>query len=1251
MSLRATVSFGGTERFRILRRIGEGGMGVVYEADDLERNCRVALKTLRTREPRAILRLKHEFRALQDLEHPNLVRIGELFESDGNWFFSMELIDGIDFLRYVGWSPAAPTAAPRSDDTDVDSADSPTRDLSPHRGPAPTPHATKLDEPRLRQALLQLARGLVALHEAHKVHRDIKPSNILVSANDRLVILDFGLVSDLVRDPGYGSDEIAGTLQFMAPEQTTNEAVGPAADWYAVGVLLYVALTGRVPLQGPRETLMELKRTIEPEPPHASRPDVPADLDALCSDLLRIDPAARPGGREVLRRLGADVPGNLLDTTSIHRSTFVGRETELSVLGQSFTDMRSGQTVIHLVHGESGVGKSTLVRQFTRRLGDEVPDAIILAGRCHERESVPYKALDEIIDALSRRLRQFAAVDAAAILPRMAALVTQAFPVLLDVEAFARAPQPAHDIRDPKERRRRVFMELRELFARLSDRRPLMLVIDDLQWADGDSLALLSEIVRPPHAPALLLVATVRETSERGSAASSRFQAWCSSLGDVRHLYLHNLPPADASRLAGLLLQGGAVRGLDATTIAAESDGHPLFIDALVRHRMAPGAQAGDVRLDDALWMRIASLAPLPRRLVELVAITGRPLPQAVLARAVGVEPAEFSEAVSLLRRANLIRTEGIRASDTIEPYHDRVRVAVCAHLESAQLVRGHERLAFALESLGSNDLEALAVHWQGAGQAERGARFAIRAAAQAAEALAFERAAYLLRTALESHPFEQDEKRELQTRLANALALAARSAEAAEVFHAAASTATGAEALELQRRTAEQLLISGHIDAGLAEVTSVLGAAGLTLPTTPRRAAVSLLLRRARIRIRGLRFRERGSSDIAPSVLKLIDLTFSISQGLIWVDVIRGAEFQTRHVLLALKAGEPYRLARALAIEAGFAATSGGRGMVRAAPLLDTAQALADKGGNAHALGFVMGARGFAAVAQGRWKEGRDLSEKAETIFAERCIGVPWELALVRTNLLWSLNQMGALRELASRGFNYIHTALGRGDLFARASMICGPLSLAFLAQDAPEEARRSVDDVMAHWSQSGFHLQHLYAFIARSDADLYAGDARAAYRRIDENWPALKRSLLMHFQITRILAYQSRIRAAAALAAVSRGTEQKRLLDEVKRLARRVAAERIPFCDAIAAMFHAEHALGCGREELADTLFDEAAQKLDTVDMSLYASAMRRRRGLLLSGDRGRELVAIADAQMASQGVRHPARMAAVYTPASDT
>ena len=93
------LPFGGTERFRVLRRIGEGGMGVVYEALDHERNTHVALKTLRTREPRAILRLKHEFRALRDLQHPNLVSFGELFESRGDWFFTMELVRGIDVLE------------------------------------------------------------------------------------------------------------------------------------------------------------------------------------------------------------------------------------------------------------------------------------------------------------------------------------------------------------------------------------------------------------------------------------------------------------------------------------------------------------------------------------------------------------------------------------------------------------------------------------------------------------------------------------------------------------------------------------------------------------------------------------------------------------------------------------------------------------------------------------------------------------------------------------------------------------------------------------------------------------------------------------------------------------------------------------------------------------------------------------------------------------------------------------------------
>ena len=1244
----SALRFGGTERFRILRQIGEGGMGVVYEAHDQERNCRVALKTLRTREPRAILRLKHEFRALRDLQHPNLVSFGELFESAGNWFFTMELVHGVDLLSWAGVAtPERMNSVSTIRVTHTTMVGERSKNDGATAPRPPNASAPILDDGRLREGLRQLARGLIALHDAGKVHRDIKPSNILVTAEPRVVLLDFGLVSDLLDDARESDNEVAGTLFFMAPEQTTPNPVGPPADWYAVGVLLYVALTGRPPLVGARDVLIELKRTCEPPPPRSIAPDVPADLNLLCMELLQIDPARRPSGLEVLRRLGAE-PASLPNrATSTTEAPFVGRDQQLGELRRAFEDSRAGRAVTVLVHGESGVGKTTLVRRFADELVRDEKGAVVLKGRCYERESVPYKAIDEVVDGLSRHLRRLPEVDAAALLPRMASLLTHVFPVLLDVEPFAAAPRLQHELTDPQELRARVFAALRELLTRLSDRHPVVLMIDDLQWADADSLALLAEVLRPPMPPTLLLIGTVRTVSEP-AVTQRAFDSWAPLLADPRHVWLQNLPRAEARLLVGLLAAAPDAEGrVDVDAIAEESEGHPLFIDVLIRHRLSHGNTATEPRLEEALWERVNALDLAERRVLEVVAVAGRPLSQALVARAAGLDLGQFSEAAAHLRRANFVRTEGVRSTDAMEPYHDRVRAAVHDNLSAARLAQCHKRLALAMEASGSDDSEALAVHWEGAGEPSRAAGYAVIAAARAAKALAFDRAAELYRTALVTHPFEASKEREIRTLLAEALANAGRSAEAAEAFRAACALAKGPDALDLTRRAAEQLLISGRIAEGLAEVDPVLAAAGLRLPTTSRRALFALLIRRARIRLRGVGFRERHAADVAPSVLKLIDLTFSVSQGLVWVDVIRGAEFQTRHVLLALKAGEPYRLARALAIEAGFAATSGGRGPRRAARLIEIAQALAEKCGQPQALGFFLAASGFAALAQGHWREARDLNERAETIFAERCTGNHWELAFARTNLLWGMNMLGTLGDLGRRGFKHADMALGRGDLFARASMICGPVSLAYLAQDDPEAAALEVDGAIAHWSGQEFYLQHLYAEVARSNCSLYVGEPERAYRRMVETWPRLRRSFLLHFQITRIQVLEVRARAAAAFALVARGAQQKRLFAETERLARQLEAERFPFCRAVATLLRAEQALGRGDNERASTLLSDAALALDASEMWAYAAAARRRRGLLIGGDEGRGLVASAEQRLVELGVHNPARLAIVYAP----
>jgi serine/threonine protein kinase len=212
-------------RFEVVRRVGEGGTGVVYEAIDRDRDARVALKMLRVLDPEMLLGLKAEFRALQDIEHPNLIRLFELTCEEASWFFTMELVHGGRFVAYVTGADGARHATwSRTRDVPADHA-SGERARASSRAPRPA------DETRLRASLAQLASGLAALHAAGKVHRDIKPSNVLVAGDGRVVILDFGLVRDSTMKASLADDDlVVGTISHMAPEQAAGVDVGPPAD-------------------------------------------------------------------------------------------------------------------------------------------------------------------------------------------------------------------------------------------------------------------------------------------------------------------------------------------------------------------------------------------------------------------------------------------------------------------------------------------------------------------------------------------------------------------------------------------------------------------------------------------------------------------------------------------------------------------------------------------------------------------------------------------------------------------------------------------------------------------------------------------------------------------------------------------------------------------------------------------------------------------------------------------------------------
>jgi eukaryotic-like serine/threonine-protein kinase len=1220
-------------------------MGVVYEAIDRERDGRVALKTFRGITSDAVLRLKDEFRVLQGVHHPNLVRLGELIEDRGQWFYTMELVDGVDFLEHLGVRSAL---AATGSEQGIPTVTMDPGGVMPPPAPAGRLRDRPLDEVRLREALAQLVSGLDALHQFGKVHRDIKPPNVLVAhGTGRVVILDFGLVVDVAREVARDDgprDQVVGTVAYMAPEQAAAEPVGPPADWYAVGVLIYEALTGRLPFTGNPEYVLTEKQIAEPLPPavtgHALR-----DLSALCMALLRRAPGERPTSRDILDHLRvrpSRPPGMI---AAPEQRPFVGRDDELARLSAAFGRMRTGRPVAAIVRGESGVGKTFLAKQFIARTAERHPEVVVLAGRCYERESVPYKAFDGVIDELTRFLRRQSRDALDEILPPRVAFAAQVFPVLRGLEAIAAAARP-DDVPDPQQQRTQMFAAVRELFIALAARHRVIVVIDDVQWTDADSLALLRELLRPPGAPAILYVATLRPT-EVAPVAIAEIEKAIALADGVEDVQLGALSSGAAEELVVRLARYMGMAPPPAMrAIADETRGHPLFIQELVHHVLADGAAPGSFRLDDAIVARVARLDDRSRRLVELVTVAGRPLPQEAIARAAAADFDEFSADVEALRTANLVRTSGTRRADVVEPYHDRVREAVVTSLPPAERGAIHGRLALALEAGRHPDPETLAEHWRGAGQPDRAVHYALLAAEQASAAVAFGRAARLYRLALELGLPSAEQRREVTVLLADALANGGQgTAAAAAYFDAAGAGVESARRRHLELRGAEQLLRAGHINDGLARVGTVLDGMGMRVPRSPRTALVSLLYRRAALRLRGLRYVERAEADVPPDELERIDAAWAVAL-LGFVETVRGADFGTRHLRLALAAGEPRRLARAVAVEAVYASSIARGYTPRARELLELAERIAERSSTSYAAAFVTGAAGVVEHSFGHYAAARSHAERAERVFTSSCTGVAWELNLVQLIALICLGYEGELPELARRLGPMLTDAHERGDLFAVSSLQIIVKYRVHLLLDQPDEARRTATDAMARWTQDGFQMQHRHELVAHGEIDVYCGRAGDAHRRYEERWRALKRSLLLEAQQQRVEIFDARARAAIA-AAGERDADPRALYAFAERCAALIERDRLPWADALAAMLRAGVAARRGTDDRAVEGLGEALRGFEAAGMALHAAIARRALGKRLQGDAGRALVAAAEAWFDAAQVKDVDRTTALLAP----
>jgi hypothetical protein len=1218
-------------------------MGVVYEAVDRDAGARVALKTLRHATPEALARLKREFRAMQDLQHPSLVGLRELVAEDGRWYLVMDLVEGVDFISWVRAVPLAP--APEG---------SGVREL----GTAPTVRALPtvaadtpvFDEARLRAALRQLVEAMAACHRAGFVHRDVKPSNVLVTRAGKVVVLDFGLVVETRADASTLA--VVGTPTYMAPEQAASDDVGPEADLYSVGVLMYEALTGRAPIEGAALQVMLRKQSERPASPREVAAGVPADLDELCMALLRPKPDDRPSATAVLRALGGERAAPAEDEGRSRTLTppFVGREDELGALADAFAESRI-RAACAVVEGESGLGKSRLVRHFAERVAREDASALVLSGRCYERESVPFKAFDGVVDALARFLAKLPDVEARAFMPTRPAALAQVFPVLRRVGAIVAQLRDAQLPVDPFELQSRAFTALREMLARIADRRPLVVVIDDAQWADDDSHRLLAEVLREPDAPRMLLVATLR-----GEAA-----AFARVLGPAaRTMFLEPLEKDAARELATLLLQraAGPTAG-DAASIAADAGGHPLFIDLLARrraHSEPPGAAPSNV--EDALRGMLAELDPAARAIVDAVALADAPLRTRVVAAAVmderdGVRESTapgddaFLQALQRLRVSRLVVSTGARGEALLEPYHDRVRAAALADMPPERRVERHRRIALALESAADAEPRALALHWAEAGDPARSARYAALAGDRAAQALAFDRAASFYEQALAATEHSPEERRALLAKLGDALANGGRGKRAADALREAAIGAPAAEALELRRRSADQLLRSGHFDEGVPALEAVLRSVRVRFPATTFVAVLYLLLVRTWLAVRGLGYRRRDTSQVSPEALARVDTCYAAALGLAMSDQVRGAALQAASLLAALRLGEPYRAARAIALEQGYASQGGTRSWPRTQRVMERASREARECGHPLARGLASGVAGVAGYLAGHFVEGLADVDRGVDMIRDYGRDVSLETANGEIFAIGCLAQLGRLRELRERVSRYLPEKERLGDLYGAVNMRIGWANLAWLVADDVDAARTHIDDAMRAWSRQGFHVTHYYELLARTNLSLYAGEAREAHAFLEARWRPMWRSLIPgRIQSIRVSAWDLRARAALAVAAAD-ASARDALLRTVAEDASALSREDLPHAAARALTLQA--GISHLRGERAATLghLRDALAAFDALGMNLNASAVRSVLASLVPAEEAAKCCEFVNTYFFSESVHRPDRFVSMLIP----
>jgi tetratricopeptide (TPR) repeat protein len=741
------------ERYRIDADLGGGGMGIVYQGYDtlLDRPVAVKLVGHSHLGTEGRTRLLHEARAVAQLNHPNIVAVYDAGQAAGRPYVVMELVEGesLDAVR-----------------------------------------------PQAIEEILTIARQVcAALDHAHSqgiVHRDIKPENVLLTPGGKVKLSDFGLARSVASRLSE-ENVVTGTAFYLAPEQALGQTIDHRVDLYALGVMLYELVTGRLPFTGD-DLLSVISQHLHAPVvrPSTYNARIPPTLDALIVQLLSKRAEDRPPSAAHVQRMLEQIdtageesrPAKISMLDQLVRGRLVGREQEMAEARAIWHRAAAGEGHVLVVSGEPGIGKTRFVNELGTLV--QVMGGQAWQGECYAEGGAPYAPVAQIIREIFNHIQETGQyLDIPELV--MADLITLAPDLRVHYPDLP--PNPALD---PQAEQQRLFESVITALAALAERSPVLLIVEDVHWADGGTLFLLRYLAHRIRRIPLLLVLTYREVELYQAHGLNNLLL---DLNRERVMTRIKLGRFDYEQTRALLVVMFAEDIPDefVEAIHRETEGNPFFIEEVCKALIEEGRiyrsnggwhrpKVDEIQVPQSVRLAIqARLGKLPaaaQDALRMASIFGREFEFGTLSEACDLSEDVLIDALEAAERAQLISEARRAGRESFIFAHALIPTTLRDSLSGLRRHRLHRRAAEAIEAIRPDDFEALAYHYGEAGNEECARFYIIQAADRARRLYANEEAIHFYSEALALTPRGHEERFDLLAARASVYDVVARREE-----------------------------------------------------------------------------------------------------------------------------------------------------------------------------------------------------------------------------------------------------------------------------------------------------------------------------------------------------------------------------------------------------------------------------------------------------------------------------------------